>query len=96
MVTHAIVMLTFSLLALLQIFFYCYFGHKIRQLVAAIKFTAYRARWMKGTKEVQNAAIMIANATSSPQCTSQIGAPFFSLSMEFFTSVRKISFIDLH
>lgn len=82
-------MFIFGSLALLQIFIYCYFGHKIRKLVAAIKVSAYKASWMKGTKEMQNAAIMIANATGSPHSISQIGAPFFSLSMEFFTSVIK-------
>jgi hypothetical protein len=93
MATYSIILFIFGFLALLQIFIYCYFGHKIRKLVAAIKVSAYNARWMKGTKEMQNAAIMIANATGSHQCISQIGAPFFNLSIEFFTSVNKNIFI---
>jgi len=94
MLTYSIIIFIFGFLALLQIFVYCYFGHKIRKLVAANKVSAYNARWMKGTKEMQNAAIMIANATGSPQCTSQIGAPFFSLSIEFFTSVINLLFFQ--
>jgi len=85
---HSAVLFVLGSLALMQIFIYCYFGHKIRALSISIHSATYKAQWIRGSKGVQNAALMIANKTGSPQSLSQIGAPFFCLSFEFFTSVR--------
>jgi 7tm Odorant receptor len=70
---------------------YCYFGHRIRALHAGVLNAAYQSRWVQGSDGSRSAAIMISTMASSPNSISQIGSPFFSLSMETFTSVSKKS-----
>jgi hypothetical protein len=68
---------------------YCYFGHRIRALHAGVLNAAYQSHWVQGSEVSRSAAIMIATVASCPNAISQIGSPFFSLSMETFTSVSK-------
>ncbi|CAB3370700.1 Hypothetical predicted protein [Cloeon dipterum] len=84
---HASVLSCFGTLALLQIYIYCLFGHKIRLLVTEIHTAAHRVLWIRQSKQIQHAIMMIASATDGPNSVPRIGAPFFDLSMEFFISI---------
>jgi hypothetical protein len=84
---HSFILLIFSWYSMWQIFMYCYFGHRIRALHASVLNAAYESRWVQGSEISRSAAIMIATVASCPYSISQIGSPFFSLSMETFTSV---------
>ena len=86
---HSFILFIFSWYSMWQIFMYCYFGHRIRALHASVLNAAYESRWVHGSEISRSAAIMIATVASCPNSISQIGSPFFSLSMETFTSVSK-------
>ncbi|CAB3370701.1 Hypothetical predicted protein [Cloeon dipterum] len=84
---HAFSFFLIGVMSLLQIFIYCYLGHKIRKVVSEIHTTVHRRQWTRQPKQIQHAIMMIANLTDGPNCMPRIGAPFFDLSMEFFVSI---------
>lgn len=87
--SHSFILFIFGWYSMWQIFMYCYFGHRIRALHASVLNAAYQSQWVHGSEISRSAAIMIATVASCPNSISQIGSPFFSLSMETFTSVSK-------
>ncbi|KAF4526421.1 Odorant receptor 14 [Ephemera danica] len=80
------VFMAFALLALLQSFFYCNIGQKIRNKVAELQQAAYAAPWLDSPRDTQHAMVMICSSATE-RAMPLPGAPFFALSLEFFASV---------
>ncbi|XP_065338597.1 uncharacterized protein LOC135938682 [Cloeon dipterum] len=84
--------LMFGIGSIYQVFVYCLLGQWIKDKVMELHSEVYRGPWIENEFTKQHAAVIICSAASEKIGQCLPGAPFFSMSLQFFASMTSVVF----
>ncbi|XP_059489526.1 uncharacterized protein LOC132204781 [Neocloeon triangulifer] len=84
--------LMFGIGSVYQVYVYSLLGQKIKDKVTKVHSEVYKGPWIENDSMKQHAALIICTASSDRVGHCLPGAPFFSMSLEFFASMVSVVF----